>query len=118
KETMISSGVTVGGSDVPSDYHMAPRTTENYSHMIGSAQLAVATKLKDEEVHKIFDPRGDRVIAAFVETWTFQMSKLPDETPKSQMKPIEERDSQENLSARIHAMMEWRCRQVRMDFTT
>ncbi|MCE3215267.1 hypothetical protein HAX54_001611 [Datura stramonium] len=35
-----------------------------------------------------------------------------------EMKPIEERDSQENLSARIHAMMEWRCRQVRMDFTT
>ncbi|KAL2547459.1 AT-hook motif nuclear-localized protein 1 [Forsythia ovata] len=33
---MSSSGVTVVGSDAPSDYHVAPRTTENPSQVSGS----------------------------------------------------------------------------------
>ncbi|XP_015083800.1 AT-hook motif nuclear-localized protein 1-like [Solanum pennellii] len=34
---MSMSGVTVVGSDAPSDYHVAPRTTENPSQVSGSA---------------------------------------------------------------------------------
>ncbi|MCD7463691.1 hypothetical protein HAX54_051156 [Datura stramonium] len=34
---MSISGVTVVGSDAPSDYHVAPRTTENPSQVSGSA---------------------------------------------------------------------------------
>lgn len=36
---MSISGVTVVGSDAPSDYHVAPRTTENPSQVSGSAPL-------------------------------------------------------------------------------
>ncbi|KAI3468857.1 hypothetical protein Pfo_025520 [Paulownia fortunei] len=40
--TLSSSGVTVLGSDAPSDYHVAPRTTnENPPQVTGSASLAV-----------------------------------------------------------------------------
>ncbi|XP_059289608.1 AT-hook motif nuclear-localized protein 1-like [Lycium ferocissimum] len=43
RENMSSSGVTVVGSDAPSDYHVAPRTTDNPTHvtLTGSAQPAV-----------------------------------------------------------------------------
>ncbi|XP_019172746.1 PREDICTED: AT-hook motif nuclear-localized protein 1-like [Ipomoea nil] len=41
REGLSSSGVTVVGSDAPSDYHVAPRTTENPSQQVaGSAQAA------------------------------------------------------------------------------
>ncbi|XP_027102229.1 AT-hook motif nuclear-localized protein 1 isoform X1 [Coffea eugenioides] len=36
REGMSSTGVTVVGSDAPSDYHVAPRTTENPSQVSGS----------------------------------------------------------------------------------
>lgn len=36
---MSISGVTVVGSDAPSDYHVAPRTTENPTQVSGSAPL-------------------------------------------------------------------------------
>lgn len=39
ESTMSSSGVTVVGSDAPSDYHVAPRTTENPSQLSGSEPL-------------------------------------------------------------------------------
>ncbi|XAR55003.1 hypothetical protein NMG60_11030369 [Bertholletia excelsa] len=40
RENMSSGGVTVVGSDAPSDYHVAPRTTENPSSAAGSAPAA------------------------------------------------------------------------------
>lgn len=40
REGISSSGVTVVGSDAPSDYHVAPRTTENPSQVSGSTPVA------------------------------------------------------------------------------
>lgn len=43
REGLSSSGVTVVGSDAPSNYHVAPRTTENPSQQVaGSAAAAAA----------------------------------------------------------------------------
>ncbi|CAI9755378.1 unnamed protein product [Fraxinus pennsylvanica] len=41
--TLHSSGVTVVGSDAPSDYHVAPRTTENPPRVSGSAPPVTVT---------------------------------------------------------------------------
>ncbi|KAL2543948.1 AT-hook motif nuclear-localized protein 1 [Forsythia ovata] len=41
--TLDISGVTVVGSDAPSDYHVAPRTTENPSQVSGSAPPVTVT---------------------------------------------------------------------------
>lgn len=42
REGISSSGVTVVGSDAPSDYHVAPRTTENPTQVSGSTPVAMA----------------------------------------------------------------------------
>ncbi|CAI9093840.1 OLC1v1029425C1 [Oldenlandia corymbosa var. corymbosa] len=42
REGMNSSGVTVVGSDAPSDYHVAPRTTENSLQVSSGSTPAVA----------------------------------------------------------------------------
>lgn len=91
------------------------KTRDNLSKRLHFANTLTALVMK--RFTDIFDPRGDRVIAAPTETVDISNVQAPDETPKAKLTPAEEREGQANLLARMHAMMEWQCRQAGMDFT-
>lgn len=91
------------------------KTRDNLSKRLHFANTLTTLVMK--RFTDIFDPRGDRVIAAPTETVDISNVQAPDETPKAKLTPAEEREGQANLLARMHAMMEWQCRQAGMDFT-